>query len=305
MIALNQRYSYRDICDSLQVLSECYGDFCICRIVGTSQDDRMIYMLRMGFGQKSLICTAGIHGRESVNPVLILRMIEDYALSFRFHRKIQDCDVETLLRQYSICFIPVVNPDGYEIALKGFETIENPIYRRMARARNISHENWKYNARGVDINRNFPCRSYVQQQLYEYPGSESETQMLMRVFRDYDTVAYLDFHSRGKIIYYYRNAMPHTYNQRCRQYARALQHVSGYALGRKEEELLSNVSGGNSVHFYSEQTGKPAITIETLPQDAPFPPEVSSHETSYEEIRAVPLSMLEALNAGERSIPRL
>ena len=99
--------------------------------------------------------------------------------------------------------------------------------------------------------------------------------------------------------------MPHTYNQRCRQYARALQHVSGYALGRKEEELLSNVSGGNSVHFYSEQTGKPAITIETLPQDAPFPPEVSSHETSYEEIRAVPLSMLEALNAGERSIPRL
>ena len=109
----------------------------------------------------------------------------------------------------------------------------------MARARNISSENWKYNARGVDINRNFPCKSYVQQQLYEYPGSESETQMLMRIFRDYETVAYLDFHSRGKIIYYYRNAMPNTYNQKCRQFARALQHVSGYALGRREEELLA------------------------------------------------------------------
>ena len=295
MIALNQRYSYQDICTSLQVLSECYSDFCLCRIVGTSQDDRMIHMLRMGFGQKNLICTAGVHGRESVNPVLMLRMIEDYALAFRFRQKIGEYDVAKLLRKYSICFIPVVNPDGYEIATTGFDIIENPIYRRMARERNISHENWKYNARGVDINRNFPCRSYVQQQLYEYPGSESETQMLMRVFRDYETAAYLDFHSRGRIIYYYRNAMPHTYNQRCRQYARALQHVSGYALGRKEEELLSTVSGGNSVHFYSELTGNPAITVETLPLDAPFPPELSSHTEAYSEIKAIPLSLLEAL----------
>ena len=39
MIALNQRYSYQDICTSMQILSECYNDFTICRIVGTSQDD--------------------------------------------------------------------------------------------------------------------------------------------------------------------------------------------------------------------------------------------------------------------------
>lgn len=295
MIALNQRYSFQDICTSMQILSECYSDFTICRIVGTSQDDRTIPMLRMGFGTRNLICTAGIHGRESVNPVLMLRMMEDYAQSFRFRQKIGGYDVSDLLHQFSICFLPVVNPDGYEIATQGFDVISNPIYRRMARSRNISSENWKYNARGVDINRNFPCKSYVQQQLYEYPGSESETQMLMRVFRDYETAAYLDFHSRGKIIYYYRNAMPHTYNQKCRQLAKELQHVSGYALGRKEEELLSRVSGGNSVHFYSELTGNPAITIETLPQDAPFPPGVNCQKDTYEEIKSIPLSLLSSL----------
>ena len=135
-----------------------------------------------GFGKSSLVCAAGIHGRESVNPVLLLRIIEDYTAAFRFHRKIQGFDVEKLLRQYSICFIPLVNPDGYEIASAGFDAIRNPIYRRMARDRKIPHERWKYNARGVDINRNFPCRSYVRRQFYEYPGSESETQTLIRYF---------------------------------------------------------------------------------------------------------------------------
>ena len=38
---------------------------------------------------------------------------------------------------------------------------------------NIPHEDWKYNARGVDINRNFPSRSYVQQRPNEMPLSEA------------------------------------------------------------------------------------------------------------------------------------
>lgn len=191
-----------------------------------------------------------------MNPVLLLRMIEDYSQAFRFHRKISGYDVAELLKEYAILFIPVVNPDGYEIARLGFGAIANPIYRKMSREKKISHQNWKYNARGVDINRNFPCKSYVQQQLWEYPGSESETQMLMRVIQDYETAAYLDFHSRGKIIYYYRGAMPHTYNQRCRPVCQKNSGSLRLCAGTREEELLSKVSGGNSVHFYSENTGQ-------------------------------------------------
>ena len=100
------------------------------------------------------------------------------------------------------------------------------------------------------------------------------------------------------MIYYYRNAMCHTYNRKCRRYARALQQVSGYALGRREEEFLSSLSGGNSVHFFSEATGKPAITIETLPQDASFPPDPGSQAEAYEEMKAIPLAMLKALGAA-------
>lgn len=297
MIALSQRYTYLDICMSLQLLADCYSEIAVCRTAGRSQDGRRIPMLRLGLGRQNLVCTAGIHGREAVNPVLLLKMIEEYGQAFRFQRRIAGFEVRALLKRYAILFLPLLNPDGYEVARTGFSAISNPLYRRMARARRIFHRDWKLNARGVDINRNFPSRSYVRQQLCEYPGSELETQTIMRVFQSYETAGYLDFHSRGKILYYYRNAMPHTYNQRCRRYARQLQALCGYALGNRREEQTDGSGGGNSVHFYSENTGNPAITVETLGADTEFPAPVSSQEEAYREVRALPLGFLEALSA--------
>lgn len=297
MIALNQRYSYQDIFSSLQVLSAEFPEFTVCRIVGESHDERHIPMLRLGLGQKTLVCTAGLHGRESVNPVLLLRMIEEYAAAFAGRGEIAGISAEGLLTQYSICFLPLLNPDGYEIALHGYEIVQNPLLRRLCRQKNINAQDWKYNARGVDINRNFPSRSYIQQQLREYPGSEQETQALMRIFRDYETVGYLDFHSRGNIIYYYRQAMPYTYNLRSRRLAKHLQKASGYALGKREEEFMSSLNGGNSVHFYSETTGNPAITIETVEGDAAFPMAVAYQKDAYQRVRALPLVFLERLDS--------
>ena len=156
MIALNQRYSYQDIFASMQILSEKFPEFTICRIIGQSHDDRQIPMMRVGLGMETLICTAGVHGRESINPVLLLRMMEEYCTAYKEYDRIDGIEVFPLLNRYSICFVPLVNPDGYEIALHGYGIIQNPLLRRMCRRRNINYQDWKYNARGVDINRNFP-----------------------------------------------------------------------------------------------------------------------------------------------------
>lgn len=299
MIVLNQRYSYQDIFTSMQILSGRYPEFTVCRIIGNSHDDRQIPMMRVGMGMDTLICTSGIHGRENINPVLLLRMIDEYANAYRTHQEIEGLSAFELLNKYSICFIPLLNPDGYEIAMHGFEVIQNPILRKLCRFRKISPENWKYNARGVDINRNFPSKSYIQQQLMEYPASELETKALMRVFQDYDTVAYMDFHSRGKIIYYYRQAMPYTYNNHSRHLAKRLQRACGYRLGKKEEETLSNLNGGNPVHFYSELTSKPAITIETVEESEGFPINMTLQQESYQQIHTLPLTLLASI-AAER-----
>lgn len=285
--------TYEELFSRMELLSKKYPEFVICRIVGQSHDDRMIPMIRIGTGVDTLICTAGIHGRESVNPLLMLKMAEAYCDAYRYKEFVEGCSVYDLLNHYSICMIPLVNPDGYEIALRGFDSIHNPILRQMCKMKGIRHESWKYNARGVDINRNFPSMTYIQQQFYEYPASENETQAVMRIFQDYASVAYVDFHSRGKIIYYYRQMMTKKYNQRNFKLAKHLQKLSNYTIGGKEEEFMSNMSGGHSVHYYSEFTGRPALTVETIEDEASFPLDLKYLDTSFEEIKAIPLSILQ------------
>lgn len=298
MIQLNKEYTYEEIMDHLEYLSREYPALLQIQIIGHSHDERSIPMIRLGSGDEALVCTAGVHGRESVNPVLMLKLIEEYCQAYEKRTSIEDYDVFALLNVYDICFIPLLNPDGYQIALKGFESIRNPILRHGAKMMNIPHQNWKYNARGVDLNRNFPSKSYVQQRPGEFPLSEAESKVLVDIFQSIPSIAYLDFHSRGKVIYYYRGAMSHLYNKRSRRIAKRLVSVSNYALGKKEEELLSKASGGNTVHYYSEYIGKPAITVETVEEEAGFPLDTKYQEEAYEEIHTIPLEVLKMINEG-------
>lgn len=292
MITLNKHYSYEEIFRDMEELSRSYTEFSVCRIMGISHDERRIPMIRIGLGMDTLVLTAGIHGRESVNPVLLVKLAEDYCKAYALDQELDGYAVREALNKCSICILPLLNPDGYEIALNGFEAVRNPILRQMCKMRGIDWQHWKHNARGVDINRNFPCKSYIQQQFGEYPASENETRALMRIFQEYETVGYVDFHSRGRIIYYYRQAMPFAYNQRNHRLARYMQKLSDYSIGKKEEEYLSRLNGGTPVNYYSELLKKPAITVETVEEDAGYPLDPSYQEQAYLEIRALPLEII-------------
>ncbi|NCB91452.1 MAG: hypothetical protein EOM40_02615 [Clostridia bacterium] len=289
---LNQVYSCEEILQDMKELSETYTDFMTLRTMGVSHDERPIPMIRIGLGIDSLVLTAGIHGRESVNPVLMVKLAEEYAKAYAKDDNLNGYRVRELLNRCSVCILPLVNPDGYEAATQGFDALRNPILRQYCKMRGIEWEHWKYNARGVDINRNFPCKSYIQQQLGEYPASENETQALMKVFEEYDTVGYIDFHSRGRIIYYYRQAMPFAYNQKNHKLARYMQKLSDYNLGKREEEYMSRLNGGSPVNYYSELLKKPAITVETIEENARYPLDPSYQEKTYREIQALPLEII-------------
>ncbi len=293
MIALENQYDYSQLEAAMKDLPLRYPGIITCSVVGVSHDQRRIYMLRLGTGLQTLIVTGGIHGRETVNATLLLRMAQDYCEAYQKQDFLGDCDVYSLLKQYSICLLPLVNPDGYEIARKGFSAIQNPILRQLCKMKRIPAREWKANARGIDINRNFPCKSYMQQTLLDCPASENETKTLMRIFQDQDSVGYLDFHSRGKVIYYYRHAMTYPYNMRSQRMARYIQGLSSYTLGSREEEVQTKLSGGNSVQFYSELTGQPALTVETVDEQEEFPLKDTLLKESYQEVKQVPLGILQ------------
>lgn len=294
MIVLEERYTYERICKEMEKLVQQFGEILSCKVIGYSHDEREIRMMRLGLGEKVLFCTAGVHGRESINPIILLKMMEEYAKAYTERTMLAGCyDMRRILQKYSIFWIPVVNPDGYCIALEGFQVIRNPKLRQALRIRRLDYRNWKCNARGVDINRNFPCKSYIKRFYYDAPASERETQALIHVFQTYPSVGYVDFHSRGKMIYYYRSAMSGIYNRQSYYLARRLQEVSNYRLGQREEEFSADCGGGNSVHYYSEVIGGPAITVETVEEDAKFPLKEEYQTDTYREIRCIPLEILQ------------
>ncbi|MGF7143983.1 g-D-glutamyl-meso-diaminopimelate peptidase [Anaerotaenia torta] len=282
--------------------------------IGESHDNRDIILLKLGLGQKHLVCCGGVHAREIINPIVLLRITEYYAdlyLNYRQQKRdlkkklgsphirpegegtlltmygemLYGAFIHELLHTYTILMVPLLNPDGYMIAQKGFGSIRDPGLREQCQAIGRCYLEWKGNARGVDINRNFPSQFWVRKFEGDHPASENETQALIRLFQEYNTSGFLDFHSRGKEIYYYRNRMPDSYNSRQLEIAERLCRIANYELVPPEEEIGIGDSGGNTVHYYSEYFHKPALTIETVEDEAGFPMGDRYRISTFEELK--------------------
>ena len=103
----------------------------------------------------------------------------------------------------------------------------------------------------------------------------------MLAFRSHPSLMYIDIHSRGEVIYYYRQAMDEEYNQRQLRIGRLLHQSTGYALVAPDEEVTDGDSGGNTVHYYSEEFNMPAFTIETAKEDVSFPMDLIHVEEAF------------------------
>lgn len=309
IIDLNETfYNYDRFVSDAKKLAEQYEAILQYVTIGTSHDNRDIILLKLGIGQRFLICCAGVHARETINPVVMLKIIEYYAdlyvncrkqklslikklNSSMAHREkeyeqvLHGACVYELLQTYTILFVPLLNPDGYMISLKGFTSINNSELRQQCLSTQIPATEWKYNARGRDINRNFPCRLWKAKDKSDYAGSENETKALINLFHQYKASGFLDFHSRGKSIYYYRSSMTENYNQKQFEIARRLQEITNYQLYLPEEEIDSGDTGGNTVHYFSEHFFKPALTIETVEEEAGFPLDKEYRLSTFEEVK--------------------
>lgn len=224
--------------------------------------------------------------------MVILRIVEEYARLYYGCKSIDGIDLRKLLNEYSIIFVPLLNPDGYMIALDGFNAVRDINLRRKCINKNIPSCEWKYNARAIDLNRNFPSISFRTSKEMPYCSSENETKALIYIFSKYKSLAYIDFHSRGESIFYFRRYLNKNYNSKQLFIAKRLQYLCGYELEEAEEEIPINDSGGNTVHFFSEYYKKPSITIKTVKDEEDFPLNIKLREEVYMQINAIPLTLL-------------
>lgn len=290
-VNLNVSYSYSGIMRNLILLKKNYPRLLALRTAGVSHDGRDIPLVRVGKGDIGTLCIAGVHSRENINPIVLVAIIEKLARTYYSAGEI-------LLDNYAIYFMPLMNPDGYEISTRGFGAIRNDILRYRCEKIQPDYSGYKFNARGVDINRNFACQAFMPSLYSGACNSENETLTLIRVCRDNELLGMIDFHSRGNNIYYHRAAMSEEYNQKQLQIAQQLSLLTGYSLNSPELENPDNLSGGNTVQFFSETYHKPAITIETVEEEADFPLDKKYQSVVFDAIKEVPLTFLNLLVHG-------
>ena len=283
---------YEKVYFALWEMGQRYSEFVQFRVIGRSHDDRMIPMFEIGKGERCIFCVSGLEGGDGELPQYLLQAAKEYCQFYECGWIMgENYEVKKLLDRVKICFVPIVNPDAYEIAAYGYGAIRNPIYRQMLKMQDRPTEGFPCNARGIELKQNFPTNYYQRQKIHQEPASENETRALIGIFQEYKSAGLLTFgYSHGKIIDS-RQEKGFAYNQRNYRLARYLQKCSGYRLekGKTASGGLgskgNNPDMGSPEQFYAEVIRQPSLAIE-IPV---------SHRDIMKEIRQLPLEYIYSL----------
>lgn len=239
--------------------------------IGSSVDNRNIYSIEIGTGKTKFMIDANIHAAETANTILLLKYIIELVNKYESNDK----NVVDLLKNIKLVIIPCINPDGYEVYNFGIESIKNKNLWIYKNKDSINFENFKFNANGVDLNRNMPTQNaglyYKKHNLissvskikitssrpyfggYEL-GSEPETKSLMYfMLKHYkESAFYINMHSQGRVIYQGKPNLSNEFNISTKKIANEISKYNNYTpLGIKYEEVGQG-NDGTASDFMAE-----------------------------------------------------
>lgn len=197
--------SYDSLIGSMIKLRNEYPNTLKIFTAGYSEQGREMLMFTMGKGEKKVLITGAIHAREHITTKYVLRCVEDYCyIAEKGSGFLEEYNIKELLNEYTLYIIPCINPDGLEI-VSGRETAKSDVTI-------YDLSEYKANANGVDLNRNFPLAwEYVNNGVIKpythffkgyTPASESETLALMKLCEENNFEFLLSIHIKGNLIYW-------------------------------------------------------------------------------------------------------
>ena len=257
------KYSYEQMQADIAALAELYPDLVRTDIIGYTECGREIPVMQIGNpnAEYHILLQGAIHGREHFTACLLM-ILADYGLS-------QNHFVQT-----NFCYhiIPMSNPDGVIISqTKELMGIQELIYSYDLEAGYTSYgpatyaEQWKANAIGIDLNRNFfsgwlDSLEHLDVSSQNYRGDIAFSAAETVALRDYtllgDFDATLSFHSHGSVIYYqygYRQPV----NNLSYSLALTAEQVTGYQL-----MTYDGTSGAGYKDWAMDELGIPSLTLE-------------------------------------------
>lgn len=269
------RYGPAELTKELWRLSLKYPFLQVCTI-GCSVLGMPIYALRIGHGPFRWHFNASCHANEWITTPLVMHFAEAYAEACCLEGKIGGKPACELFRKNTLWIVPMLNPDGVELVQQGLSPA-HPLYRELLHwnGYNPRFDEWKANARGVDLNDQFPAQWETERERRgtagpgprDYGGpaplSEPEARALAEWTALMDFHAVLSLHTQGEEIYWnYRGYEPPEAGEWAERLAKAAGYRAVYLEG----------SDAGYKDWFLQTFRRPGFTVEAGFGRNPLPP---------------------------------
>lgn len=259
-----KEHGYKQCMKEIEALTAQYS-FLRKYSIGKSIFGKELPVLRLGAGEHRVLFVGAHHGLERITAAMLLRYVEEYCRAYEEQGELGCCSSSYLFQTRSIYVLPLLNPDGVELAMDGTE----------------EHAAWQSNGRGVDLNHNYNAGWQEYKRLERRAGilgpgptrysgarpeSEPEVSALCAFCRRIPFRTAVALHTQGEEIYYdFQRETP----KNSLAMAAVFSKVSGYQIAQPEEMA----SFGGFKDWFIHEFGRPAFTIEAGRGKNPLSPD--------------------------------
>lgn len=291
IVITNIPYTSGILFQDLMALKELYPVMEITS-VGKSIWGTAIPAVKLGMGERIVSYNAAHHGLEWITTPVLMKFLEEYLKALYDSTDPRSALARRIWLESTLYLIPMVNPDGVDIVtgavLPGtqqYEEVEELNYTGEPLS-----QVWKANARGIDLNRNYPAAFELAKELWEsqgilgpgpayyggeFPLSEPESIAMADFTEEIDPDMVIAFHTQGQEIYY--RFMDDTTPEMTR-IAEEFARLTGYTLADSPE----NASYAGYKDWFIQDFGRPGFTIEAGSGQNPLP--ISQFDSIYDDL---------------------
>ena len=260
--------------------------------IGYTVLGRCIHFLSLGVGRRARIYVATHHAMEWPTSVVLLRLVCELCYGLDKEKEGFFGELGDFLKENRLIFIPMLNPDGVELQIKGAKK-GDLLYERQIKMNRCSDDfsHWQANARGVDLNHNYNAGFYEYKRIErelgiegpcatrysgEHPESEPEVKALCNLIRTLEVDRIYTLHTQGEEIFYTSGEKE---LEKSLEIGKELERLSGYKLSRPE----GAAAYGGLIDWAITKKDIPSFTFECGLGKNPLPP--SDAREIYEKIR--------------------
>lgn len=267
----HQKYTYEEMVSDIKSLKKKYGEYMSYSSIGKSEQGREIYEVVIGNpnAKRCLLVTSTLHAREYIATVVCMKQIEYYLMNY--NKTIDGVKPSKVFNDCQVRYIVMANPDGVTISQK-----------------QKGKATWKANAKGTDLNRNYPFNFEIKgdpkKGTYngDEAGSAKETKSIMALSNKLkekygSNLLVLNYHAQGQVIFWDYFGEDTAVEAVINEMTKVAVDTTKY----RKIETDGEPSNGNYREYVMYDLGLPSITVEVGLGGSPV--KVKHYKSTFEK----------------------